>query len=101
MQGGENSLRRLIAVNIRARRKALGWSQEALAHEASCHRTFIGHVERAETNLSIDNLERISSALGVHACELICSDRNDPGQCSVVSRADQRSAGAAAEPPET
>ena len=37
-----------------ATRLALGWSQQALAHEAGLHRTFIVHVERGQTNLSID-----------------------------------------------
>ena len=55
-------LRGVAAANIRRTRLALGWSQEALAHEAGLHRTFIGHVERGETNLSIDNLERLADA---------------------------------------
>jgi transcriptional regulator with XRE-family HTH domain len=64
-------LRGVAAANIRRTRLALGWSQEALAHEAGLHRTFIGHVERGETNLSIDNLERLANALKTAASELL------------------------------
>ena len=37
-------------------------------------RTFIGAVERAETNISIDNIARISAALGVSAAVLMVED---------------------------
>jgi transcriptional regulator with XRE-family HTH domain len=49
----------------------LGLSQEELADRAQVHRTFIGHVERAETNISIDNIERISAALEITASEML------------------------------
>ena len=64
-------LRGIAAANIRRTRVALGWSQESLAHEAGLHRTFIGHVERGETNLSIDNLERLADALKIPAANLL------------------------------
>ena len=68
---GDKLLRRLVAANLRDRRKILQMSQEALALEAGFHRTFIGHVERGETNISIDNLERLALALKVPAHELL------------------------------
>lgn len=64
-------LRRVFAARVRARRKELGISQEELADRAQLHRTFVGAVERAETNVSIDNIARISSALAVDAAELL------------------------------
>ena len=45
-------------------------SQEKLGEMASdLHRTFIGRVERGETNISIENLESIVRALGVSLAE--------------------------------
>jgi transcriptional regulator with XRE-family HTH domain len=68
-----SNLRRIFGDNVRARRKALGLSQEELADRAQVHRTFIGHVERAETNVSIDNIARISAALEIAASKLLSS----------------------------
>jgi transcriptional regulator with XRE-family HTH domain len=42
-----------------------------LAFEAGLHRTFIAHVERQARNISIDNIERIAAALGVHVADLL------------------------------
>jgi transcriptional regulator with XRE-family HTH domain len=61
----------VFADHVRSRRKDLGLSQEELADRAQVHRTFIGQVERSETNVSIDNIERISEALGVPPSELL------------------------------
>lgn len=80
MLGGGQTLRKSVAAGIKARRRARGWSQEHLAHEAGLHRTFIGQVERSESNLSIDNLERISKALGMHACELLCAAESETSE---------------------
>jgi transcriptional regulator with XRE-family HTH domain len=73
MPGGEKNLRLRVAANIRRCRQDLNWSQETLALEAGLHRTFIGHVERGETNVSIDNLELIAKAMKLDACEILCS----------------------------
>lgn len=67
----DRPLRRLVAANARQARKALGLSQEAVALESGFHRTFIGHIERAETNISIDSLERLALALKVPAFKLL------------------------------
>lgn len=64
-------LRRVFAAQVRARRKKLGLSQEELADRAEVHRTFIGAVERSESNISIDNIARISAALEIEAAELL------------------------------
>jgi len=59
---------------VRAERKRLGISQEELADRAQLHRTFVGSVERAETNISIDNIGRLSDALGVDAAQLMSAE---------------------------
>ena len=62
--------RELLSKNIVRLRSARGWSQEALAFEAGLHRTFIAHVERQVRNISLDNIEKIATALGVSIQEL-------------------------------
>lgn len=57
--------REVLALNMIRLRNARGWSQDALALEAGLHRTFIAHVERQKRNISIDNIERIATALQV------------------------------------
>ncbi|MFX3637408.1 MAG: helix-turn-helix domain-containing protein [Candidatus Pristimantibacillus sp.] len=62
---------KLLGQRIRDLRKALGLSQEELAEKAGCHFSYIGGIERAEKNISILNLEKIASALGVNVVELL------------------------------
>lgn len=64
-------LRGVVAANVRRLRKAQGLSQEAFADVCGLHRTYVGAIERAERNVSIDNIERMASALGVEGCELL------------------------------
>ncbi|MGQ0832266.1 MAG: helix-turn-helix domain-containing protein [Microthrixaceae bacterium] len=46
-------------------------SQEALADRCGLHRTYIGHVERGEVNVSLFNIVRIAEALGIDPAELV------------------------------
>ena len=56
---------------VRRLRKRLGYSQESFADHCGVHRTFMGAVERGETNISLKNIERISGALGIKASALL------------------------------
>ena len=56
---------------MRKYRHAVGISQEALADLAGIHRTYVGDVERGERNLSLLNMVRLSSALGVRLSQVI------------------------------
>lgn len=38
---------------------------------AGVHRTYVGSVERAERNISIDNIEQLASALGLDISKLL------------------------------
>lgn len=51
-------------------RLAKGISQEALAEEADLHRTYVSSVERGERNVSLVNIARLATALGVEIREL-------------------------------
>jgi len=50
---------------VREERRRLGLSQEELAARANLHRTYIGMVERAEKNITLVSIEKITKALGV------------------------------------
>ncbi|MGG2197867.1 helix-turn-helix domain-containing protein [Paenibacillus validus] len=58
------SLSVIIGDKVRELRKQKGLSQEELAHQAGLHETYIGKVERSEHNVTIESLEKITSALG-------------------------------------
>lgn len=45
-------------------------SQEKLAFDCDLHRTYISDIERGTRNVSLDNIEKISNALGVHPKDL-------------------------------
>ncbi len=63
----------LLALGQRVRelRSKAGYSQEAFADHCGVHRTFMGTIERGETNLSFKNLVRISTALGITLSRLL------------------------------
>jgi transcriptional regulator with XRE-family HTH domain len=50
---------------VREERMRLGWSQEKLASKAGVHRTYVGMIERAEKNITLENIEKIVRALGM------------------------------------
>lgn len=54
---------------VRAERGKLGLSQEALASRAGVHRTYVGMIERAEKNITLENIEKIAKALGIRIAE--------------------------------
>lgn len=72
-EGGR--LRSSFATNLRKLRSKRNLSQEKLAELTGLHRTYVGSVERGERNISIDNMERFSLALGVSVSELLGSGR--------------------------
>lgn len=61
----------IFAHNVRAIRHQAGLSQEELAHRAELHRTYISSIERAERNVSLENIFAIASALGVTPADLM------------------------------
>lgn len=65
------NIRSVLASNLRRERELRGFSQEALAEAAGLHRTYVGSVERGERNISLDNIEKFSRALGVEVPELL------------------------------
>ncbi len=56
---------------VRYYRKLKGISQEDLAALSELHRTYIGAIERGERNVSLNNIDKISQALGVPIAALL------------------------------
>jgi len=50
---------------VREERTKLGLSQEELASRAGVHRTYIGMIERAEKNITLENIQKICKAINL------------------------------------
>jgi transcriptional regulator with XRE-family HTH domain len=64
------TLREKLGKTVRDLRKAAGYSQESFADACGVHRTYMGAVERGETNISLDNLELIARKLKITVSRL-------------------------------
>ena len=64
---------RLVAFGqrVRAMRKAKGLSQEAFADLTRIDRSYMGHIERGEKNVTLIKVFQISDALGISPAELL------------------------------
>lgn len=60
-----NRLLKALGQRIRELRTERGYSQESFADKCGVHRTFMGTVERGESNLSFQNIARVAATLGV------------------------------------
>ncbi len=67
---GRLEVLRRFGKRVRARRDELGISQEELAARADLDRTYVGGVERGESNVSLVNIYRLSKALDMAPKEL-------------------------------
>jgi transcriptional regulator with XRE-family HTH domain len=61
----------IFGQKVRKERLKQSLSQEELADRAGVHRTYIGMIERAEKNITLLNIEKISKALGVTISKLL------------------------------
>jgi transcriptional regulator with XRE-family HTH domain len=67
----EGDLQRTVGHNLRAYRKAKGFSQEAFADVLGVHRTYMGAIERGERNLSLKSVEKIAATLELEPLTLL------------------------------
>jgi transcriptional regulator with XRE-family HTH domain len=60
-----------FAEQVKKHRLDLKLSQEELAEICGLHRTYIGMIERAEKNITLQNIEKLAEALQVEIKELL------------------------------
>lgn len=65
---------RLVAFGkrVRHKRKEKGLSQEALADLAGIDRSYMGHIERGDQNITLTKIFQIAKALETSPHHLIC-----------------------------
>ena len=68
---GRERLSASFAKVLQRVRHAKGLSQEALAHRAGLHRTYVGLIERGERNPTIEVGHALAQAMGTHLSELV------------------------------
>ena len=56
---------------VRARREAIGDSQETLAMRCGLHRTYVGSIERGERNVALLNILRLAAGLDCDPSQLV------------------------------
>lgn len=60
-----------FGLRVKETPKNRGLSQEELAHKSNLHRTYIGMIERAEKNITLINIEKLSKALDTPLSKLL------------------------------
>lgn len=70
------ALRKGLGDLVRNRRRGLKLSQEDLGFECGLHRTYVGSIERGETNLSLENIAVLAIALRCEINDLMPSLKN-------------------------
>ena len=55
---------------VREERLKRNLSKEQLAAKAGVHRTYIGMIERAEKNITLENIQKIAGALSIKLSEI-------------------------------
>jgi transcriptional regulator with XRE-family HTH domain len=64
-------LRIIVGLNIRHLREARGMAQDALAHDADVHVTYLSGVENGRRNITLLVLQRLAKGLGVTPEDLV------------------------------
>ena len=66
-----------IGIRIKELREQSNMSQKDLAYSADLDRSYIASVENGQRNISIVNIEKVSTAFGVTLTEFFSNDRFD------------------------
>lgn len=60
-----------VGARVRQRRLERGWSLEQLGEQADMHFTYVGVVERGESNITVYSAVKLAAALNVNPSELV------------------------------
>ena len=69
--GKDRQIQRKLGERVRELRKGKGFSQEGFADACGLHRTYMGSVERGETNPTLSSLATIARALKINTSKLV------------------------------
>jgi transcriptional regulator with XRE-family HTH domain len=69
--GRDRQMQRKLGERVRALRKEKGFSQEGFADACGLHRTYMGSIERGETNPTLSSLATIARALKISTSKLL------------------------------
>jgi len=84
-EASPNLLLRALGQRIRELRTERGYSQESFADKCGVHRTFMGTIERGESNLSFQNIARVATTLGVSLSTLFLDLEDRAQRLAAVS----------------
>jgi len=70
MNNSNKYINELFGHKVRFLRMSKGYSQEELGLQSGLHRTYIGQIERAEKNITLQNIYKIANTLEVEVKEL-------------------------------
>lgn len=76
-----DELKTAIGKTVRKLRSDQGYSQEGFADAVGLHRTYLGHIERGQTNIGVGNLALIASTLGISLSDLMSLVEKEAGPC--------------------
>lgn len=71
-----NPVARIFGQRVRFLRIKKGISQEELADRCGVHRTYMGRIERGETNITLTNIHKVARGLGVSPASLLDEAKN-------------------------
>jgi transcriptional regulator with XRE-family HTH domain len=66
-----NPIARAFGHRVRKLRTERRISQEELADRCGVHRTYMGRIERGETNITLTNIHKVARGLGVPVAALV------------------------------
>ena len=68
------NIRNSLGKRVKELRLHHGYSQEAFSHECDLDRTYIASIENGKRNVSIENIEKITSAFKISLSDFFRSE---------------------------